>query len=134
MLITQVNGQVETVNKIIKHTLKTKLEVKKGAWAYELLKVLWAYRTTTRSTIRETPFSMVYGTKVKLQHFKKGNLVIRLLLPGARNPQEGVLGPNWEGLYVVDEDLRNRAYHIVNVNGARVPRAWNVEHLHKYYQ
>ena len=42
----QMNGQVEAVNKIIKFNLKTKLEESKGLWAEELLKVLWAYRTT----------------------------------------------------------------------------------------
>ena len=42
----QANSQVKTINKIIKKTIKTKLDVHKGAWADELPKVLWAYRTT----------------------------------------------------------------------------------------
>ena len=42
----QTNGQVEVVNKIIKFNLKTKLEECKSLWVKELLKVLWAYRTT----------------------------------------------------------------------------------------
>ena len=42
----QKNGQVDVVNKIIKFNLKTKLEERKRLWAEELLKVLWAYRTT----------------------------------------------------------------------------------------
>ena len=45
----QTNGQVEVVNKIIKFNLTTKLEECKGLWAEELLKVLWAYRTTSRT-------------------------------------------------------------------------------------
>ena len=49
----QTNGQVEVVNKMIKHNLKTKLEDLKGRWANELPEVLWAYRTTARSTTRE---------------------------------------------------------------------------------
>ncbi|KAL5773648.1 hypothetical protein ACOSP7_013286 [Xanthoceras sorbifolium] len=75
-----------------------------------------------------------YNRKVKPRHFKKGDLVLMLLLPGARNPQEGALGPNWECPYIVDEDLGNGAYHLMNVNGARVPHAWNAKHLCKYYQ
>ncbi|KAL5794733.1 hypothetical protein ACOSP7_003327 [Xanthoceras sorbifolium] len=62
----QANEHVEAVNKIIKHTLKAKLERKKEAYADELPKVLWSYRTTTRSTTRETLFSMVYGTKAMI--------------------------------------------------------------------
>ena len=40
-----------------------KLEDLKGRWADELLEVLWAYRTTARSTTSENPFSVAYGYK-----------------------------------------------------------------------
>ncbi|KAL5827309.1 hypothetical protein ACOSQ4_019106 [Xanthoceras sorbifolium] len=73
-----------------------------------------------------------YNRKVKLRNFKKGDLVLKLLLPRACNPQEGTL--NFEGPYVVDEDLGNGAYHLVNINGARVSRVWNAKNLRKYYQ
>ena len=48
------------MNKKIKHNLKTKLKDLKEKWADDLLEVLWAYRITTRSTTRETPFSLTY--------------------------------------------------------------------------
>lgn len=38
----QANGQVEAVNKTIKHVLKRKLDVSKGVWVDELPQVLWA--------------------------------------------------------------------------------------------
>ena len=50
----QMNGHVEAVNKIIKFNLKTKLKECKGLWAEELPKVLWAYKTTSRTSIGET--------------------------------------------------------------------------------
>ncbi|KAL5574962.1 hypothetical protein UlMin_016661 [Ulmus minor] len=59
----QSNGQVEAVNKTIKRNLEKKLEGLKNAWVKELPHVLWAYRTTSRTTTRETPFSMTYGTE-----------------------------------------------------------------------
>ena len=59
----QANGQVEVVNKMIKHNLKKKLKNLKGRWVDDLPEVLWAYRTTARSTTRETPFSLAYGNK-----------------------------------------------------------------------
>ena len=43
--------------------LKTKLENLKGKWAEYLHEVLWAYRTTRRSTTQETPFSLAFVTK-----------------------------------------------------------------------
>ena len=45
---------------MIKHNLKMKLEDLKERWVDELPRVLWAYRTTSRSTIRETPFLLSY--------------------------------------------------------------------------
>ncbi|KAK0586525.1 hypothetical protein LWI29_008372 [Acer saccharum] len=59
----QTNGQTEAVNKVIKHTLKAKLEAKKGGWADKLPEVLWAYRTTVRSSTGETPFALAFGTE-----------------------------------------------------------------------
>nr|XP_017221509.1 PREDICTED: uncharacterized protein LOC108198257 [Daucus carota subsp. sativus] len=57
----QSNGQTEAVNKIIKHTLKTKLEDSKGNWPEELPMVMWSYNTTPRTTTGESPFVLNYG-------------------------------------------------------------------------
>ena len=57
----QSNGQTEAVNKIIKHTLKTKSEDSKGSWPEELPMVLWSYITTPRTTTGESPFVLAYG-------------------------------------------------------------------------
>ena len=53
----QANGQVKAINKILKQNLKTKLEEHKGVWPEVLPEVLWAYRTTQRTTTGESPFS-----------------------------------------------------------------------------
>ncbi|KAK1586417.1 hypothetical protein Q3G72_002350 [Acer saccharum] len=57
------NGTQFDMNKIIKHNLKAKLAVKKGSWVEKLPQVLWAYRTTGRSSTGETPYSMAFGAK-----------------------------------------------------------------------
>ncbi|XP_022841865.1 uncharacterized protein K02A2.6-like [Olea europaea var. sylvestris] len=62
----QANGQVEAINKIIKHTLKAKLDLFKGGWAEELPSVLWSYRTTARTSTGETSFSLAFGTEVMI--------------------------------------------------------------------
>ena len=51
------------MNNAIKHNLKMKLENMKRRWANDLSEVLWAYKTTARSTIGETPFSLAYRYK-----------------------------------------------------------------------
>jgi len=43
-------------------SLKRRLEKAKGTRADEVPRFLWAYHTTPQSTIKETPFSLVYGS------------------------------------------------------------------------
>ncbi|KAG7552339.1 Ribonuclease H-like superfamily [Arabidopsis thaliana x Arabidopsis arenosa] len=57
----QGNGQAEASNKTILSNLKKRLNARKGGWYDELQPVLWAYRTTSRRAMGETPFSLVYG-------------------------------------------------------------------------
>ncbi|XP_019244585.1 PREDICTED: uncharacterized protein LOC109224461 [Nicotiana attenuata] len=47
---------------MILNILKKKLEDAKGLWTELLPEVLWAYRTTPKTSTGETPYSLVYGT------------------------------------------------------------------------
>ncbi|XP_010677749.1 uncharacterized protein LOC104893351 [Beta vulgaris subsp. vulgaris] len=62
----QAKGQAESSNKVIINGIKRRLKAKKGKWAEELPKVLWANRTTPRGAIGRTPFSLVYGCEAVL--------------------------------------------------------------------
>ena len=44
--------------------IKTRLEEVKGIWLDELLSVLWAYKMIVRTSTRETPFKLTYGSDV----------------------------------------------------------------------
>ena len=57
------NGQAKTTNKAIVNGLKKRLDGAKGKWVEELPNVLWAYQTTPKRSIGETPFSSMYGAK-----------------------------------------------------------------------
>ncbi|BFG32165.1 hypothetical protein CerSpe_184390 [Prunus speciosa] len=59
----QSNGQVEAVNKIIKKLLKRQLNSAKGAWPEKLPEALWAIRTSYRTSMGETPFSLAFGSE-----------------------------------------------------------------------
>ncbi|KAL5706920.1 Suppressor of RPS4-RLD 1 [Ranunculus cassubicifolius] len=59
----QFNGQAETTNKQVLNNLKKKLDKYKGKWVDELSNVLWAYRSTPRSSTGESPFSLCYGSE-----------------------------------------------------------------------
>ena len=57
------NGQAEIANRSLLKIIKTRLEGAKGVWPDELPRVLWAYRTTVRTTTGETPFKLAYGSE-----------------------------------------------------------------------
>ncbi|XP_038716417.1 uncharacterized protein LOC120009784 [Tripterygium wilfordii] len=59
----QCNGQAEASNKTLIKTMEKRLEKAKGAWADELPRVLWSYKTTSRKPTNETPFSLAYGSE-----------------------------------------------------------------------
>ena len=59
----QSNGQAKVTIRTLKAALKTKLEDLKGKLAEYLPEVLWAYRTTRKSTTQETPFALAFGTE-----------------------------------------------------------------------
>ena len=59
----QANGQVEVTNQSLLKIIKTRLEGAKGIWLDKLPSVLWAYRKTARSSTRETPFRLAYGSE-----------------------------------------------------------------------
>ena len=51
------------MNRTLLKIIKAKLDDAKGAWPEELPNVLWAYRTTARTPMGETPFRLTYGTE-----------------------------------------------------------------------
>ncbi|XP_073064122.1 uncharacterized protein [Primulina eburnea] len=59
----QANGQTEVTNQTILQHLKTRLGNAKRNWVEELPSALWAYRTTPRTSIGESPFNLAYGVE-----------------------------------------------------------------------
>nr|XP_043630232.1 uncharacterized protein LOC122601542 [Erigeron canadensis] len=62
----QANGQVEAMNKQLVHGIKTRLGRCQNGWLDELHQVLWASRTTPKTSNGETPFSLVYGSEAMM--------------------------------------------------------------------
>ena len=75
-----------------------------------------------------------FNSKVKESRFKEGDLVLPKVLPNTKEVNAGVLGPNWEGPYIIAEVLRPGTYRLKLLDNKLVPRSWNVEHLRSYYQ
>ncbi|GAV57512.1 hypothetical protein CFOL_v3_01049 [Cephalotus follicularis] len=188
----QSNDQVEVINREIILGLKKRLKASKGRWTEDLPSVLWAYRTTPRTTIGESLFSLCFGLEamilveigvhsLRVVHFneanneeglrnlldlveelrdkaairvgayqqrvsryynkrvnpipiREGDLVLRNATITDSTSTRGKLAPNWEGPYKVKKVLRPGTFKLETLGGKEIPRAWNVEHLRKYYQ
>jgi transposase InsO family protein len=60
---TQSNGQVERMNRSIVEGIKTQLSGRGKGWLDELPSVLWAIRTTEKTSHGHTPYNLTYGSE-----------------------------------------------------------------------
>ncbi|GJW02790.1 reverse transcriptase domain-containing protein [Tanacetum coccineum] len=58
----QTNGLLERANRSLGEGIKARLDARSKNWTEELPHVLWAHRTMIKSSNRDTPFSLTYGT------------------------------------------------------------------------
>ena len=75
-----------------------------------------------------------YNSKIKIKRFQPRDLVLRKVLPNTQEAGAGALGPNWEGPYKIVKVLQPGTYRLARMDDTELPRAWNAEHLRKYYQ
>nr|GEV01135.1 reverse transcriptase domain-containing protein [Tanacetum cinerariifolium] len=57
------NGLVERANRSLGEGIKAMLDERSKNWLEEVSHVLWVHRTMIKSSNRETPFSLTYGTE-----------------------------------------------------------------------
>ena len=75
-----------------------------------------------------------FNKNVRDRQFAVGDLVLRRIFLSTRDPGAGVLGPNWEGPYEIEVVIQPGVFKLARLAGGSIPRAWNAEHLRKYYQ
>jgi hypothetical protein len=74
-----------------------------------------------------------FNKKVNPRKFQLGDWVLRKVSPITKDPTEGKLRPQWEGPYKVIRCHDKGAYHLIDTAGKELLRAWNAEHLKKYF-
>ncbi|XP_071687865.1 uncharacterized protein [Rutidosis leptorrhynchoides] len=152
----QANGQVEVTNIDIVTGIRARLDTDRKGLVDELPQVLWVFRTTSKGSNRETPFSLVYGSEALKENldlleerrelaaiiYYNRRVKERTFCPGDyvwRNnnaswvEDTGKLGPNWKSSYVVVEALGNGAYNLKTHDGKFVPRTWHATNLKEFY-
>ena len=91
-------------------------------------------KASSRMTEYQRKMAEYYNKRVKLRQLDIGDLVLRKVTTAIKDPTQGKLGPTWEGPYRVVHYSRRGSYHLETVDGRRLPRPWNIEHLKKYHQ
>ncbi|GJV99976.1 reverse transcriptase domain-containing protein, partial [Tanacetum coccineum] len=59
----QANGLVERANRSLMEGIKTRLGRERKGWVEELPNVLWAHRTSLKTSNGETPYSLTFGSE-----------------------------------------------------------------------
>ncbi|XP_070022172.1 uncharacterized protein [Nicotiana sylvestris] len=113
---------------MIIQNLKKRLEAAKVKWTEELLGVLWAYQTTTKSSTRETPFFLVYGVE-DLILVEVGERTLRYFWVDKESNNEAML-INLELL----EELRDLAHVRMTTQKQRMERYYNRRANLRYFK
>ncbi|KAK9951384.1 hypothetical protein M0R45_006829 [Rubus argutus] len=149
-------GQAEKTNRTIFDCIKTRLE-RRSRWYEELPGVLWAYRTTKRTSTEVTPYALTFGSEAIIPTEAELPTTRTLIAESGRNDDQ--LGKNlgreaaaikvatktkdqklpkfakaWEGPYEITVVVGRGAYRLKEVKtGKQLPRLWNAIHLRKFY-
>ncbi|KAL0715719.1 hypothetical protein Bca4012_065041 [Brassica carinata] len=75
-----------------------------------------------------------YNSKVSPREFAIGDLVLRKVFEGTKEPDAGKLGTNWEGPYRIIHVVRPNVYKLLKVRtGVPEIRSWNATDLKRFY-
>ena len=89
---------------------------------------------SNRMTKYQQKMTEYYNKRVKLRRLDIGDLVLHKVTLATKDPTQGKPSPTWEGPYRVIYYSRQGNYHLETLNGQKLPRPWNIEHLKKYHQ
>jgi len=74
-----------------------------------------------------------YNKRVKLRRLNIRDLVLCRITPATKDSAQGKLRPTWEGPYKIIHYSKQGSYHLESMDGKRLPRPWDIEHLKRYH-
>ena len=78
--------------------------------------------TALRVTSYKRRSERYFNSKVKERRFKEGNIVLRKVGLNTKAINAGVLGPNWEGPYIIEGVVRPGIYKLKRPDSDSIPR------------
>ena len=91
-------------------------------------------KTSSKMMKYQQKMAEYYNKRVKLRRLDIGDLVLRKVTTATKDSAQGKLGSTWERPYQIVHYSRQGSYHLETLDGQRLSRPWNIEHLKKYYQ
>ena len=76
----------------------------------------------------------LYNKHIKPHALQAGDLVLRKVFENTTDLATGNFQPNWEGPYMIVRVGLVGSYTLNKLDGALLPRIWNIMHLKRYYQ
>nr|XP_009758024.1 PREDICTED: uncharacterized protein LOC104210760 [Nicotiana sylvestris] len=86
-----------------------------------------------RMAAQKQKIERYYNRRTNLQYFGIGDLILRKVTLNTRNPNEGKLGQNWEGSYLILGIVGKGSYKLSTMEGEQLLSNWNVSMLKRYY-
>jgi hypothetical protein len=74
---------------------------------------------------------LAFDRRVSPKYFQPGDLVLRRVEVTGKKVDK--LDPKWEEPFRVIRDFNGRAFKLKTTEGDPIPRAWNIEHICRFY-
>ena len=91
-------------------------------------------KASSRMAKYQQKMAKYYNKRVKLRQLDIGDLILHKVSAATKDPNQGKLGPTWEGPYRVVHYSQQGSYHLETLDRQKFPRPWNIENLKKYHQ
>ncbi|KAF9626732.1 hypothetical protein IFM89_038950 [Coptis chinensis] len=75
-----------------------------------------------------------YDKKLRARAFKPGDWVLRTRQRSNEEPNNGKLGENWEGPFIIERLASKGSYFLKNLTGDVLTKPWNASHLRVFHK
>jgi len=86
-----------------------------------------------RKEVAKARMARFYNRRVKEHPLAVGDLVLREMEALGKGTSQGKLMPNWEGPYIIYEEVRPDTFHLQTLQGTKIPRSWHSHNLRWYF-